>query len=119
MFVYWSNKEMWHGSKLAEIKAKNILEADKLFQEQTGLDPSKIPWIGCAMGDDNLSLIKAEIAHIKEKVDGIDLELKSMKLGARIAVLEDRQKIVFSAIYGITGLFGTVISGIIIWLFTH
>lgn len=65
------------------------------------------------MGD--ISVLKNEITHIKQKVDEIDSELKSMKLGARIAVLEDRQKMIFSLV----GLFGTTISGILIWLFTH
>lgn len=68
---------------------------------------------------DEFILLQTEIAHIKEKVDGIDKELKQMKLGARIAVLEDRQSILFKLLNGTIGLFGTVISGIIIWLFTR
>jgi hypothetical protein len=52
-------------------------------------------------------------------VDEIDQELKQMKLGARIAVLEDRQSILFKVVHGTIGLFGTVLAGIIIWLFTH
>jgi hypothetical protein len=73
------------------------------------------------MADDSpqLALMQAEIAHIKEKVDDIDTELKQMKLGARIAVIEDRQSVLFKVVHGTIGLFGTIIAGIIIWLFTH
>lgn len=48
-FIYWSNKEHWHTAKLAEIEAKGILEADKQFQAQTGLDPVKNSWIGVSV----------------------------------------------------------------------
>lgn len=65
------------------------------------------------------SLLQAEIAHIKEKVDEIDRELKAMRLSARIAVIEDRQSMLFKLVHGIIGFFGTVITGILIWLFTR
>lgn len=71
------------------------------------------------MGNDDLAVLRSEIQHIKEKVDEIDGELKSMKLGARIAVLEDRQSIIFRLIHGTIGIFGTVLAGIILWLITH
>jgi hypothetical protein len=72
------------------------------------------------MGEEQqFAIMKAELSHIKEKVDEIDQELKQMKLGARIAVLEDRQSILFKVVHGTIGLFGTVLAGIIIWLFTH
>lgn len=49
-FVYWSNKGVWHQEKLAEIEADNILEADQKFEAQTGFNPVKNVWIGCAVG---------------------------------------------------------------------
>lgn len=45
IFTYWSNKTEWHCKKLAEITANNILDADKQFEQLTGLNPVKNTWI--------------------------------------------------------------------------
>ena len=46
-FKYWNNKNCHRGELLAEIEAKDILEADEKFKEKTGLVVVKCPWIGC------------------------------------------------------------------------
>jgi hypothetical protein len=45
-FIYWNNSKEWHEEILAEITADSITEADKLFEEQTGINPNK-PTIAC------------------------------------------------------------------------
>jgi len=70
------------------------------------------------MGDE-FTLLKAEVKHIREKVDHIDTRLEAMDLGSRMAVIEDRQKTLFNLVHGIAGLFGTIIAGIIVWLVTR
>jgi len=65
-----------------------------------------------------LAKLTVEVTHIKEKVDHIDNRLESLDMGSRIAVLEDRQGVIFKLIHGTIGLFGTVLGGIILWLFT-
>lgn len=50
-FTYWNNKEKWHGQKLAEIKEKTILEADKELEKQTKFNVVKCPWISCEVND--------------------------------------------------------------------
>jgi hypothetical protein len=50
-YTYWSNEKGWHSSLLAEIDAKNISEADEIFQTQTGIDPRKVPSVGVAISD--------------------------------------------------------------------
>jgi len=69
------------------------------------------------MGEEFVAL-KAEVSHIREKVDHIDGRLETLDLGSRMAVLEDRQKTIFNLIHGTIGFFGTVLSGIVIWLVT-
>ena len=49
IFYYWNNKTQWHGELLAEIWAENITKADKLFETETNLNPSKNAWIGCSI----------------------------------------------------------------------
>jgi len=51
-FTYYSNKESWHGEKLAEIVAADILAADKIFQEQTKINPF-VGWVGCEISVDS------------------------------------------------------------------
>ena len=46
-FHYWSNKTKAHEELLAQIEAKDIAEADKVFRDKTGMNPSKTPWVGC------------------------------------------------------------------------
>lgn len=48
-FYYWSNKESWHHDLLLVVKADNILVADKVFEEETGVNPMKNSWIGCVI----------------------------------------------------------------------
>jgi len=67
---------------------------------------------------EQLAKLTVEVSHIKEKVDHIDSRLESLNLGSRIAVVEDRQKTIFNVLHGTIGLFGTIIAGIVIWLFT-
>jgi hypothetical protein len=46
------------------------------------------------MGEDgkHLALLESEVKHIREKVDEIDTELKALKLGARIAVIDGTRR---------------------------
>jgi hypothetical protein len=47
-FTYYDNSK--HPSVIvAEINAVGIVEADQLFEQQTGLKPVKSPWIGCSI----------------------------------------------------------------------
>ena len=48
-FKYWNNKTKARESLLFEVVIDDgdILKADKLFKEKTGLDIIKCPWIGC------------------------------------------------------------------------
>lgn len=72
------------------------------------------------MGDnEQLAKLTVEVQHIREKVDHIDQRLEAINISSRLAVLEDRQNMVFRLFYGVTAFFGSVLSGIIIWLFTH
>jgi hypothetical protein len=38
-FTYWDNSKTWHGKVLFEVIAENIVEADKIFQENFGYSP--------------------------------------------------------------------------------
>lgn len=51
VFQYCDNSGEW-SVILSEIKAASILEADKIFTETNGKNPSKIPSIGCSLHDD-------------------------------------------------------------------
>lgn len=46
IYEYWSNKDGWHSELLFVCKAITILDADKKFQEATGLKP-ETGYIGC------------------------------------------------------------------------
>ena len=67
---------------------------------------------------EQLASLTVEVANIKEKVYAIDSKLEAIGISSRLAVLEDRQATVFKLAHAVIGVFGTVISGIIIWLFT-
>jgi hypothetical protein len=69
--------------------------------------------------EQELAKLVVEMEHVKNKVDDIDHKLESVNLSSRLAVLEDRQTTIFRLIHGTIGLFGTVLSGIVIWLFTR
>jgi len=69
--------------------------------------------------ESEVAKLVVEIKHVKETVDGIDDKLEGIQISSRLAVLEDRQTTIFRLIHGTIGLFGTVVSGIIIWLFTR
>lgn len=51
-FIYWDNSKEYHQEKLFEIDCDSILEADKKFQEQTGINPINKPTIGCQLTKD-------------------------------------------------------------------
>lgn len=46
-FIYWQNKKDWHELKLLEVEAEGILEADKKFEDMTGINPLKASWVSC------------------------------------------------------------------------
>ena len=69
--------------------------------------------------EQEIATLRVEMAHVKETVEMIDTKLEAVKISSRLAVLEDRQKSIFALIHGTIGFFGTVVSGIIIWLFTR
>ena len=66
-----------------------------------------------------MATLAVEMKHVRDKVDDIDRKLEGMNIGSRLAVLEDRQTMVFRLIYGVIALFGTSLAGIIVHLFTH
>lgn len=68
---------------------------------------------------EQLASLTVEVANIKEKVYAIDSKLEAIGISSRLAVLEDRQATVFKLVHGVIGVFGTVLSGILIWLFTR
>ena len=70
------------------------------------------------MGDDSTKLT-TDIEYLKEAVDKIDSKLEQMNIGARLAVLEDRQKTIFTLVHWGFGIVGTLVSGIVLWLVTH
>lgn len=70
------------------------------------------------MGEE-LTKLTADMGHLKETVDRIDKRLEAMNINTRLAVLEDRQKILFKMFFGGLGFGGTIISGIVLWLFTY
>ena len=69
------------------------------------------------MGDE-LTKLTADMEHLKETVDRIDKRLEAMSLSSRLAVLEERQKLLFKMFFGTAGLGGTIVTGIILWLVT-
>lgn len=71
------------------------------------------------MGEEQLAKLTVEVQHIKEKVDDIDAKLEETKISSRLAVLEDRQKTVFTLIHWGFAMFGTILSGIVLWMVTH
>jgi hypothetical protein len=48
-YKYWSNKYDWHDKLLFECLAESIIEADKEFEERTGIDPRTSGWISCTI----------------------------------------------------------------------
>ena len=38
-FTYWDNSKAAHGVKLLEVFAENIIDADKIFQLEKGINP--------------------------------------------------------------------------------
>jgi hypothetical protein len=38
-YTYWNNQKKAHGEKLANIEASDIIQADALFKELTGINP--------------------------------------------------------------------------------
>lgn len=69
------------------------------------------------MGED-LTKLTTDMEHLKETVDRIESKLEAMHLGSRLAVIEERQKILFKMFFGGLTFGGTIISGIVLWLFT-
>jgi hypothetical protein len=45
IFKYWNNKVKWHGECLFSYESETIVEANKAFQEKTGLNVVKSSWI--------------------------------------------------------------------------
>lgn len=48
-YTYWDNSNTWHGQQLLVVHAESIMNADKVFEEKTGKNPIKFPWIGCTI----------------------------------------------------------------------
>lgn len=69
--------------------------------------------------EQEIAKLAVKMGHVEQKVNDIDHKLESIKISSRLAVLEDRQKTVFTLIHGTIAFFGTVVSGIVIWLFTR
>lgn len=45
-YTYFDHKKE---QLLLQVEAENILEADKVFKEKTGIDAVKAPYIGCSI----------------------------------------------------------------------
>ena len=71
------------------------------------------------MGDDQLAKLTVEMQHIRDKVDHIDSKLEAMSLGSRLAVLEDRQTMIFKLVYGVFAILSTALSAIAVWIITR
>jgi uncharacterized protein YlxW (UPF0749 family) len=69
--------------------------------------------------EQEIAKLSVKMNHVEQKVNDIDLKLENINISSRLAVLEDRQATVFKLIHGMIGVFGTIISGIVIWLFTR
>ena len=67
---------------------------------------------------DEFGILRTELSNIKEKVSDIDKKLESIKISSRLAVLEDRQNTVFRMLHAGFGFIGTILCGLILWLFT-
>ena len=69
--------------------------------------------------EQELAKLTVEMEYVKQTVETIDSRLEAMHLGSRIAVIEDRQGTIFRLINGGFAFFGTILSALIIWLFTR
>lgn len=48
-YQYYDNSLGYHGKLLATIIAQDILVADKIFEQQTNIDPKKANFVGCVV----------------------------------------------------------------------
>lgn len=69
--------------------------------------------------ENEITKLGVEMKTMKKMVEDIDHKLEGIQISSRLAVLEDRQKTIFRLIHGTIGFFGTVLSGIVIWLITR
>jgi hypothetical protein len=52
-YLYWSNKPKELRTLIFEVNVEGILEADKIFEEETGFNPIKNSWIGCQIKEED------------------------------------------------------------------
>lgn len=69
--------------------------------------------------EQEIAKMAVKMDHVETKVNEIDHKLEGIQISSRLAVLEDRQTTIFRLIHATIGFFGTVLSGIVIWLFTR